>query len=134
MLNETQRIMENWSAFAQAWPAMWLAFGQKAPGDRDALTLDVWSQCQHIPAGAWEYLLQRVRDMDSKPRNWAKTLKALHYQWTETLLPPEAKPERSRDCDGPIGRRITQLRNRGMSAMQAMQMAVQEEGKANGAH
>ncbi|WP_285907678.1 hypothetical protein [Pseudodesulfovibrio pelocollis] len=89
-MHDKETIMRNWQGFTAAWPKMWLAFGQVAPGDRDPLTLDVWEQVQRIPGDAWPYIVAQVRGMDSKPRNWAKTCRAIHAQWSES--PSMAQP------------------------------------------
>lgn len=129
-MNQTEEIRHKWETFNQTWSVMWRAFGKDAP--TGAYRDDVWEQCQYIPANAWDYIKERIRDMDTPPRNWAKKLKALHYQWHETNLPQASRKEQSGDCDGPIGRRINQLCRRGMPALQAMRQAVEEAGGAAG--
>lgn len=84
-------------------------------------------QCQYIPLEAWDYILAQVRDMDTPPRNWAKKLKALHFQWKETQCgaADEVTPERTGE-EGPIGRKIRELieSNPGMDPMVRLSTAI----------
>lgn len=129
-MNATDEIHHKWESFKTSWAIMWRAFGKDAP--MDAFRDDVWEQCQYIPTEAWDYIVQQVRDLDMPPRNWAKKLKALHFQWSESRIPYSAKKERSREVDGPIGRRIVQLCKQGMPAFDAAKRAVEESGQAAG--
>lgn len=108
-MQDSATIKRNYAEFSRVWPQMWLAFNKPLPS-RD-FTTDVWTQCQYIPAEAWGYMLDCVRDLDAMPRNWAKKLKALNYQWGETqgrVAEPEIEP---RGAEGPIGLKMRELKN-----------------------
>ena len=135
MQTEKERILANWKAFSQAWLKIWRAFSLVPPNDKNELTVDVWGQVQHIPAAAWPYIVDRVRDLDRKPQNLAKTLKAFHSQWIENHTLPAAKKESGRKVEGPIGQRVLALKksNPGLSAREALRKAIHEVGRINDA-
>ncbi|BCS87348.1 hypothetical protein [Pseudodesulfovibrio sediminis] len=94
-MTEAEQIKRKWDEFRRVWRLMWLAFGKDEP--KQEFKEDVWEQCQYIPFEAWGYILVQVRGMDAPPRNWAKKLKALHFQWRESnggQQQPEIRRER----------------------------------------
>ncbi|NDV19237.1 hypothetical protein GO013_07365 [Pseudodesulfovibrio sp. JC047] len=123
-MTESEIIMQKWNEFSRVWTLMWRAFGRETP--KKTFKEDVWEQCQYIPFEAWDYILAQVRDMDAPPRNWAKKLKALHFQWKETQCGPAdaAMPQRSGE-EGPVCLKLRELMriNPGMDPMARMREA-----------
>lgn len=137
-MRDAERIKNNWKAFRDTWPSMWMAFGQGAPGDNDPLTVDVWGQVQNIPAEAWPHVLKSIRELESKPRNWGKACKAFFYQWQGSHFAKtdfsqvENKPSVYKE--GVIGPRMLHHRANGLTGWGALELAIQEyrNGDLNG--